>query len=41
MVDVLDILFLCEDDDLMFLFIFLNEDDVKGLCLNFDDLFDE
>lgn len=41
MADALDISSLCEDDDLMLLSTLLNEDDVKGPCLNLDDLSDE
>lgn len=41
MADALDISSLCEDDDLMLLSTLLNEDNVKGPCLNLDDLSDE
>lgn len=41
MADALDISSLCEDDDLMLLSTLLNEDDVKGPCLNLDDVSDE
>lgn len=38
MADALDIISLCEDDDLLPLSTLLKEDDVKGPCLNRDDL---
>lgn len=36
MADALEILSLCENDDLLLLSTFLNEDDVKGPYLNLD-----